>query len=103
MPVSKLGGVVAVAAGGAHSCALMGEGTVRCWGDNTSGQIGNNTTSSSPVVANIPVAFKMVAVVANSVSSCALQINGFVYCWGDNSIGQLGNGNRQASAILRRV
>ena len=44
-------GATAITAGGAHSCALMGVGTVRCWGANSYGQLGNDTTTNS----NVPV------------------------------------------------
>ena len=56
-----LGGVVAVSAGFRFACALQGDGAVDCWGDNTSGKLGDGTTTSSttPVRAtalDVPVA-----------------------------------------------
>src|SRR5689334_6277689 len=40
-------GRVAIAAGGSHSCVLLAAGTVKCWGLNGSGQLGNNSTTNS--------------------------------------------------------
>lgn len=46
--VSGLGGAVSIAAGHAHACALLANGTVNCWGDNSYGQLGNGPSNPSP-------------------------------------------------------
>ncbi|HEY1083558.1 MAG TPA: choice-of-anchor D domain-containing protein, partial [Prosthecobacter sp.] len=88
--------VVAVAAGNAHSLALTSDGKVYAWGLNGNGQLGNNTTTESPV----PVAVDMtgvlsgkvvVAVAAGSGFSIALTADGQVYGWGANNNNQLGD------------
>ena len=87
----------AVAAGGSHSCAVLSDGTVRCWGWNGKGQLGNGTLTQSPT----PVAVNGIdginniatAVAAGGSHSCARLSTGKVLCWGSNANGQLGNGN----------
>jgi len=85
-------GVQAVAAGGAHTCALV-NGGVQCWGSNGNGQLGNDgTPTDSPVPVQVQELTRGVqALAAGFYHSCALA-NGGVQCWGYNGAGQLGNG-----------
>ena len=95
VPVGVMGisDAVAVAAGGAHSCALREGGTVSCWGDNSSGQLGDgNSGDFSLVPVGVAGISDAVAVVAGSVHSCALREGGTISCWGHNGVGQLGDG-----------
>ncbi len=89
--VSGLSSVTAVATGRALSCALISGGTVKCWGDNSLGELGNNmrgTNSSTPVaVANLT---GVTAIAAGSFSACALKSNNTVWCWGDDTEDELG-------------
>jgi alpha-tubulin suppressor-like RCC1 family protein len=107
-PNTLLTTVVAIAAGGNHTCALLATGSVRCWGDNIFGQLGNNST----VRSNIPVAVRdgnlnlnlttAIAIAAGFSHTCALlSTSGVAKCWGRNDTGQIGNGNNtnQLSAI----
>ncbi|HEY3565474.1 MAG TPA: hypothetical protein VGL96_10760, partial [Casimicrobiaceae bacterium] len=89
--------VVAIAAGEAHTCALLASGTARCWGLNSSGQLGSNTASSiSPTPTAVAGLGRVVAIAAGgtlgSSHTCALQADGKVLCWGSNNVGQLGVG-----------
>ena len=97
--VSSISGVVAIAAGGDHTCALLTDSTVDCWGKNGSGQVGNGSlmNSSSPV----PVSglSGVVAVAGGYDHSCALINNGSVKCWGSNVNGQLGDGTNINSDV----
>lgn len=95
VPVSVTGlssGVLQVANGVYHTCALLVGGSVRCWGANSMGQLGNGTLSNS----NVPVAVSglsgAIAIAAGVHHSCAVMATGTVKCWGWNSTGQIGDG-----------
>ena len=91
--VSTLGaGVASIAAGAAHTCALLNGGSVKCWGDNTYGQLGNGSTVMSTTPINVIGISTAIAVVTGSDSSCALLSDQTVRCWGYNGLeGVLGN------------
>ena len=100
VPVTGITTATAVTAGGFHTCALLQNGTVQCWGQNDQGQLGNGTMDpSAPTVAPrnaTPVTVSdinnAIAVSAGGWHTCALLQNGTVRCWGQNDFGQLGNG-----------
>jgi len=95
VPVDVVGlgsGVAAIAAGGFHTCALTTTGGVKCWGGNSFGQVGDNSTTDrlTPVdVTSLADEIRFIA--AGEQHSCALTATGGVKCWGDNSTGQLGD------------
>jgi alpha-tubulin suppressor-like RCC1 family protein len=96
----EIGGPVQeLAAGMNHTCALLTNGSVRCWGYNGSGQLGYGNTDDigddeRPVAAgDVPVGGSVREIVAGAWHTCALLTTGAVRCWGDNSFGQLGYGN----------
>jgi alpha-tubulin suppressor-like RCC1 family protein len=94
------GDVVAIAAGGAQTCALSVAGDVWCWGDNRSGQIGDGTTIQTSIpVRVIGLSNPVVSISVGAQHACALTADGSVLCWGDNANGQLGNGTQNASNI----
>lgn len=97
LPVAVSGlssGVIAVAVGEYHSCALTNSGAVLCWGDNENGGLGNGATAAAipTPVAVSGLSSGVIAIAAGSLYSCALTSSGAVRCWGRNSLGELGNG-----------
>ncbi len=92
---------VAITAGGAHTCALLDDSSVRCWGFGASGQLGYGNTSNvgdseTPDAAG-PVKLgrgrRAKAISAGAAHTCALLDDGNVRCWGYGGNGRLGYGN----------
>jgi alpha-tubulin suppressor-like RCC1 family protein len=89
--VAGLGAVSALSSGGYHTCAVMPDRTMRCWGRNTRGQLGDGTSTSSSTPVAVSGITTAVAVSAGYYHTCALLADGTVRCWGDNDSGQIGN------------
>ncbi len=86
-------GVIAIAAGTFHSCALTNTGAVKCWGSNNSGQLGDGSSSDQLAPVNVSgLTSGVTAISASDDSTCALLNDGGVKCWGSNNSGQLGDG-----------
>lgn len=83
--------IVAITSGDAHSCALAASGRVLCWGDNENGQLGNGTTSDSPLPVEVAGLTGVRAINAGEHHTCALTPGGAVFCWGRNLNGQVGD------------
>jgi hypothetical protein len=117
---------VQVDANGGHTCAVLGNGAVKCWGLNTWGQSGLNVGNSNPVgfaarqvcaggpndcIGDAPgemgntlppaIAANVERISAGFRHNCALLATGQMHCWGSNEEGQLGLGdNTGAKAIV---
>jgi hypothetical protein len=84
-------GVVSVALGYYHTCVIKTNGSLWCWGNNTSGQLGDGTNTAK----NSPVQIMSSGVSSVSLGkdhTCAIKTNGSLWCWGYNYLGQLGDG-----------
>ncbi len=99
--VPALANIVEINAGGyeqagpiSHTCARERSGHVWCWGSNTFGELGNDTSSSQvsapSTIESMPDAF---AIGVGAKHSCAIRRNGTLWCWGSNDQGQLGSLN----------
>ena len=97
--VSAFAGVVALSPGGHHVCALKADGSVVCWGENASGQLGNGSTQYSNTPVAVAGLSNVTALSSGRHHSCALQANGTLMCWGDNGYGQLGDGSTRDSSV----
>jgi alpha-tubulin suppressor-like RCC1 family protein len=82
--------VVAMEAGGRSSCAVLAKGSVRCWGRNDEGQLGDGTRTDSWVARRVSGLTDAVSVTVGDRHACAVLANGLVRCWGSNDRGQLG-------------
>lgn len=86
--------VSAVAIGDYHGCALTDAATVKCWGSNGWGQLGDGSFVGSTVPVNVRGLTDATAVAVGMNHSCALRPGGAFWCWGANDQGQLGDGTK---------
>jgi alpha-tubulin suppressor-like RCC1 family protein len=93
--VSGLSNVIAIAGGGEHSLALLGNATMMGWGANREGQIGDGSTTNRRVpvaIVDFATLGGIAAIAAGDEFSLALMTNGTVLAWGANEEGQLATG-----------
>ena len=89
--VNGIKGAIGVAAGDGHTCALMANRTVECWGSNVSGQLGYGAvTNYSLKPVQVSELIAVTAISAGSGYSCAVVVSGEVQCWGSNADATLG-------------
>lgn len=93
-----------ISAGGSFTCAVANNNKIYCWGDNSYGQFGNNTTTGSPVpiLINLGGALSGKTIKSISVGSyytCAIAFDDQAYCWGYNLEGELGNNSIVSSSV----
>jgi len=108
---------VQISAGTYHTCALLNDFSVSCWGLGNTGQLGVGSVTTtdgsnddcnsgsgavnatfckkSPTAINFPATATIVSLSAGDAHTCAMSIEGTSYCWGNNASGQLGTSNFQ--------
>ena len=95
--VSDIDTALAVSAGAHHTCALLPDETVQCWGDNHRGELGADTGfdlfSLTPVAVDSLAG--VTAITTQGATNCARLTDGTVRCWGQNWYGELGQGSNQ--------
>ena len=104
--VSGITDAADIATGSRHSCALLSDGTISCWGNNYFGQLGNGESGREFFGGNTPDGFVFsdlpalvpgiddaIDVAAGESHTCAIHRDSSVSCWGHNGNGQLGSGN----------
>jgi alpha-tubulin suppressor-like RCC1 family protein len=100
IPVLVTAGVgityTSISAGNDFSCGIQSNGAAYCWGNNSNGNLGNNTITPSnfPVLVSNPSAgsVQYSSIATGGFHTCAIALSGDAYCWGYNVDGELGNG-----------
>ena len=79
-----------ITTGNLHACVLLDDRSVKCWGANYVGQIGNGGPDVVPTPTEIDVGGTVSSIAAGTQSTCVIRVDGTVMCWGGNEFGQLG-------------
>lgn len=87
---------IELTSGSNHNCALMSDGTVKCWGNNGSRQLGDGNYLNTPLPVGVMDLTGVSAISSNHDHNCAVINDGSVKCWGVNNYGQLGDGTKLA-------
>jgi alpha-tubulin suppressor-like RCC1 family protein len=88
--IRGLGNVRSIAAGYYHVCAALASGTVECWGNNSFGQLGDGTFTTSPTPRTVLGVHDARTVTGGEDHACALLSDGTLRCWGYDQWGQIG-------------
>jgi len=86
---------IAVAAGDAHTCALARDNTMWCWGNNTNGQLGDESVTDRYSPVKVAGGRRFVSVAAAGKHTCGMTTTDELMCWGANRDGEVGDGTRQ--------
>ena len=100
--VSGVFAATSVVAGHYFSLVIMGSGSVKAWGQNTYGQLGNGTTENSPVPVAVTGLDDAKVIAAGAQHALAVRPGCPVWAWGNNGQGQLGNGNVSNTPMMVR-
>ena len=88
----------AIAAGDHQTCAVLTARTVKCWGWNGFGELGNGTTTDSFTPVAVSGITNATAIATGFSHTCAVLAGGAAKCWGHNPDGELGNGTTTDSS-----
>jgi alpha-tubulin suppressor-like RCC1 family protein len=101
--VRGISGAIDIAAGFMHECALLRDRTLRCWGQNQHGQLGDGTNHDTTLPVAVVGESHVTQVECGRDHSCARHEDGSISCWGSNEYGQLGDGSWNNSMTPVRV
>ncbi|RME17565.1 MAG: hypothetical protein D6797_02270 [Bdellovibrio sp.] len=92
--VVNLSNAIDIQLGFNHSCALLSNGDVMCWGNNGSyGTLGDGTTNHQTSAVLLPGIHNVIQIAAGYYHNCAVKSDKTLWCWGRNTYGQLGLGD----------
>ncbi|MGZ9108866.1 MAG: RCC1 domain-containing protein [Micavibrio sp.] len=92
-PISSPAGWLSVSgSGNTHSCGIKADGSLWCWGNNSDGQLGDNTTTRRLVPTAVSGGGTWLQVSAGGLHSCGIKTDSTLWCWGQGGNGALGNG-----------
>ncbi len=96
--------LVSMSLGNSFSCAVASDNLAYCWGSNTSGRLGNNSTTSSSVPVAVNTSGVLSGKTINAISAgqshaCVIASDNQAYCWGSNDDGELGNNSTTSSSV----
>ena len=90
--------------GGSHTCAILDDGSLKCWGSNTDGQLGIGTAGwseykTTPQTVNLGTGITPEFLDLANDNTCAITDDNVIKCWGRNYNGMLGLGTSYSSAV----
>jgi alpha-tubulin suppressor-like RCC1 family protein len=91
--------ILAIAAGDHHTCAVIGNGEVVCWGAQSTGELGNGMGTGQTATPQPTGLMGIVGVATGSTHSCAWNATA-VWCWGSNAKNELGTGLKVLSSSV---
>lgn len=98
LAVSDIADATMISSAFGYTCALLADATIRCWGSNAHGTLGNGSSASSASPVAVSALSSATAISAGDDHACALLQDGHVACWGSNESGQLGDGTQVSAA-----
>lgn len=96
-------GATSLSAGTSHTCARISDGTLRCWGLGTIGQLGDGLQTTSNVPVTVSTISSATSVSAGFAHTCARLADGTLRCWGSNVLGRLGDGTSTTRLVPTTV
>jgi len=93
-PVAVAGGLAfgTVSVGYSSACGVTTTATAYCWGQNSSGELGNGATGNSATPVAVAGGLAFASISAGYLFACGVTTPGAAYCWGRNYYGEGGNG-----------